>query len=312
MRTSHIIRHRMLSLILGGLLSLIATAVMAAPTIRFSVPPWPGVQVETEVVSQIFQAMGYQIEQISAAPAFGIKTVSTGDVDAVLAVWIPSEKSTLDAVMKEGNVVIAGTELRDALYGVVVPDYVWKAGVHSLADLHKYPDKFGKVIYGIDAGSDGNLIMKRAVKNNTYDLQGWQVLPSSTSAMLAQAERRINQHKWVAFLGWKPHWMNIAYNIKYLKDPKKIWGGTYVIRTIANKQFLKENPDAKRFLKQFVVTSKTQSGWIYQFSFKKVDKAKVAKDWITQNKDVVDRWLEGVKAADGKPASVAIDQAFKP
>lgn len=312
MRTSHIIRHRMLSLILGGLLSLIATAVMAAPTIRFSVPPWPGVQVETEVVSQIFEAMGYQVKQISAAPAFGIKTVSTGDVDAVLAVWIPSEKSTLEAVMKEGNVAIAGTELSDALYGVVVPDYVWKAGVHSLADLHKYPDKFGKVIYGIDAGSDGNLIMKQAIKNNTYDLQGWQVLPSSTSAMLAQAERRMNQHKWVAFLGWKPHWMNIAYHIKYLKDPKKIWGGNYVIHTIANKQFLKENPDIKRFLKQFVVASKTQSGWIYQYSFKNVDKAKVAKDWITQHKDVVDRWLEGVKAVDGKPASAAIDHAFQP
>src|SRR5699024_3474216 len=159
---------------------------------------------------------------------------------------------------KDGHVVIAGTNLKDALYGIVVPDYVWKAGVHSIADLHKYPDKFGKVIYGIDAGSDGNLIVKKAIENGTYDLQGWEVRPSTTAAMLAQAGRRMKSHKWVAFLGSKPHWMNVAYHIKYLKDPKGIWGGKYVIYTIANKKFMQDSPNLARFLKQFAVTSEAQ------------------------------------------------------
>src|SRR5699024_6872751 len=104
--------------------------------------------------------------------------------------------------------------------------------------------------------------------------------------------------------------MNVTYHLKYLEDPKGIWGGKYVIYSIANKKFLEENPDAKRFLKQFVVTSKTQSQWIYDYSFEKIDKAVVAKKWITAHKDAVDQWLEGVATANGGSASAAIAEAF--
>ncbi len=312
MNTNDNARYHALSLISGVLLFLIASVALAASTVRFSVPPWPGVQVKTEVVSQVLDALGYETKATSTSPTVAIEAVSTGDADALFGVWIPSQKSTLDSIMKDGHVVIAGTNLKDALYGIVVPDYVWKAGVHSIADLHKYPDKFGKVIYGIDAGSDGNLIVKKAIENGTYDLQGWEVMPSTTAAMLAQAGRRMKSHKWVAFLGWKPHWMNVAYHIKYLKDPKGIWGGKYVIYTIANKKFMQDDPNLARFLKQFAVTSEAQSKWIYDYSFEKIDKAVVAKKWITAHKDVVDGWLEGVKTTDGKPASAAIASAFKP
>lgn len=301
---------RALRLLAGVCLLLTAGMAVAAPTVTFSTPPWPGVEVETEVVSQIFQAMGYDTNTVSAAPTIGIKAVSTGDVDAVLAVWIPSQKSTLEAVMADGNVAIAGTELDDALYGVVVPKYVWDAGVHSIADLHKYPEKFGKVIYGIDAGSDGNLIMVNAVKNNTYDLQDWRVMPSTTAAMLVQAQRKIEDHEWVAFLGWRPHWMNVVLDLKYLKDPQKIWGDKYLIRMIANKKFLQANPAVAKFLDQFEVTADTQSDWIYKFSFKNIDKSKVAKQWISNNMDQVKTWLEGVKAVNGKPAAEVVAKAF--
>src|SRR5699024_4124276 len=287
---------------------LLATSVaVAAPTVRFSTPPWPGVEVETEVVSQVFQALGYDTEVISSAPTLGIKSVSSGDVDAVLAVWIPSQQSTLESVMAEGNVAISGTVLDDALYGIVVPDYVWDAGVHSIADLHEYPDKFERAIYGIDAGSDGNLIVKNAIDNNTYDLQGWQLKPSTTAAMLAQAKRRIERDECVPFLVWKPHWMNIELKLKYLDDPEGIWGGEYLIHTIANKDFLQENAPIKRFLKQFKVTAKTQSEWIYQYSFKNIAKEQVARAWLDQNRDVVDGWLQGVEAVDGQPAAEAFE-----
>lgn len=302
---------RALSLLLGACLFLSAGMAVAAPTIRFTTPPWPGVEVETEVVSQIVEAMGYQASTVSAAPTIGIKAVSTGDVDAVLAVWIPSQKSTLEAVMADGNVAIAGTELDDALYGIVVPQYVWDAGVHSIADLNKYPEKFSKVIYGINAGSDGNLLVEKAIESGTYDLPGWRVVPSSTAAMLAQAQRRVSDHKWVAFLGWRPHWMNIVMDLKYLNDPKKIWGGNYVIRMIANKEFLKANPEIKQFLDQFEVTADTQSNWIYRYSFKNIDKSKVAKQWITKHMDTVEGWLEGIEAVNGKPAAEVVRQAFQ-
>lgn len=296
--------------LLGSGLLLFAVVASAAPTVRFSVPPWPGVQVETEVVSQLLEAVGYEAQVVSAAPTLGIKSVSTGEVDAVLAVWIPSQKSTLEAVLKQGNVTVVGTELDDALYGIVVPDYVWEAGVHSIADLHKHAEKFGKKIYGINAGSDGNLLVKDAIENGTYDLQDWRVVPSTTAAMLTQAKRRIARHEWVAFLGWRPHWMNIVLDIKYLKDPENIWGDDYAIRMIANKAFLQDNPIVQQFLSRFEVTADTQSNWIYKYSFENIDKAKVARHWISQHMDLVTGWFEGIKTVAGRPAAKVVKQAF--
>ena len=153
--------------------------------------------------------------------------------------------------------------------------------------------------------------MKGAIKNNTYDLKDWKLVPSSTAGMLAQAGRAIREHKWIVFLGWKPHWMNITYNLRYLKDPEKIWGGKSVVYTAANPTFVKNNPNVARFLKQMVVPSKIQSQWIYEFGYKKKAAEYVAKTWITHNMDTVSKWLDGVQTADGsKPAIEAVKAAF--
>lgn len=296
----------------GVVLGLAGGAASAAtPAMNISTPPWPGAEVKAEIVSQIFNALGYQADVSNISAPMGIKAVASGDSDMVLDVWVPSEKGTLDSAMKSGNIIIAGTNLKDALYGIVVPDYVWNAGVHSIGDLHKYPDKFGRTVYGIDPGSDGNLIVKKAIDDGTYDLKGWTLLPSTTAAMLAQAKQKIDSHQWVAFLGWKPHWMNLVYHLKYLEDPADIWGKNYVIYSIANKQYLQKNPNVTRFLKNFAVTSKIQSQWIYDYSFKKLQRRTVARDWIEQNLDTVDGWLQGVTAADGKPAAAIVNAAFR-
>lgn len=311
MYTGKPIRNRFLALATGSLLLFASGAALAATTVRFSVPPWPGAEVKAEVASQVLKALGYQTTLISLAPVIGIKSVAAASADVTLDVWVPSEKPPLDAAMKTGNVVIVGTNLPDALYGMVVPDYVWKAGVHSIGDLHKHAAKFDSTIYGIDAGSPGNMIMVHAIDKNTYDLHGWKVVPSTTAAMLAEAKQRIEAHQWVTFLGWRPHWMNVVYHLKYLKDPKGIWGHDYVIDTIANKQFIHDNPNVARFLKQIKLNSKTQSAWIYDLSFKKMPQAKVAKAWLDAHPKIVEGWLKGVKTADGKSsAASAFAKAF--
>lgn len=298
-------------------LSIVTTTTLATPKVRFSAPLRPGLQVKTEVVSQILQALGYQTGMVSITPILAklgttpsLIAVSTGDVDVLLGVWLPTNKTTLDAVLKKGRIVIAGVNLRDTTYGIVVPDYVWKSGVHSIADLHKHPDKFGKRIYGLEAGSYSNLVIEKAIRSGLYDLQGWHVVSSSKAAMLAQAKHSINRQQWVAFLGWQPHWMNTEFNLKYLKDPKNMWAHGSRVVTIANKQFLEENSPIARFLKQFVVKSKTQEGWVRQYRGRKIDKTAVAGDWIMQHENVVGQWLRGVKALNGKPASEMVHRAF--
>src|SRR5699024_1125663 len=133
----------------------------------------------------------------------------------------------------------------------------------------------------------------------------------STAAMLAEAGRDIKKKKWIVFLGWKPHWMNIKYDLKYLEDPEKIWGGGSSVWTAINPEFKKNNPNVTRFLKQMIVPSVIQSEWINDFGQKHMKKSEVARNWIADNMDVVAKWLDGVTTADGSgPALDAVKKAL--
>lgn len=299
--------------VLGLALSMMlgTAAAHAATMVKFGVPPWPGVTVKTMVARQLLDTIGYQTAQTDAGYIIDLQGVARGDIDADLGIWMPSQKSTVDPLVNSGKIRLLTANVPNAKYDVVVPDYVWKAGVHSIADLHKYPNKFGRKIYGIEAGNDGNQIMKTAIKNDTYDLKGWRVIPSSTAGMLSQAGRAMRAHRWIVFLGWKPHWMNIKYNIRYLHDPKKIWGGPSTVYTAVNPAFVKKHPNVVRFLKQMVVPAKYQSAWIYGYGYQKKRADVVARAWIKTHMGAVAQWLKGVKTADGsKPAIDAVKAAF--
>lgn len=288
-------------------LALAAGAIGSAQaeTIKFASAPWPGVTIKTAVAQKILEAAGYDTKSTGESWTIALQGVARGDIDADLGIWMPTQKSTVEPMVKSGKIKLLVKNVPDAQYDVVVPDYVWKAGVHSIADLNKHADKFEHRIYGIEAGNDGNQVMIDAIKNNTYNLGDWKLRPSSTAAMLAEAGRKIDRKQWIVFLGWKPHWMNIKYDLKYLKDPKKIWGGGSAVYTAINPKFEKNNPNVTRFLKQMVVPSKIQSDWIYKYGYKHQSTDQVAHDWIANNMDTVAQWLDGVKTADGSGDALA-------
>jgi len=290
------------------------TGIAGAQTVvKFGYAPWPGVTVKTEIASQILTDLGYKTSKTQVGSAVIIlQSIGAGKLDVDMASWRPSENTALDPLLKAGKVTLVAANIKGAHIGVAVPDYVWSRGVHSLADLHKYGSKFHHRIYGIEAGNSDNTLLKKAVNNNTYDLHGWKVVPSSTSGMLTEVKAKTKSHQWIAFLAWAPHWMNIVYNIKYLKDPKRIFGKNSVVYTVANPGFLAKNPNVRKFLKQMVIPIKAQNKWIYRYGYKSVKAPKVARDWIKSNPKLIKKWLEGVTTADGKMSGFeAVEKAVK-
>jgi glycine betaine/proline transport system substrate-binding protein len=192
-----------------------------------------------------------------------------------------------------------------AKYDLVVPDYVWQAGVHCICDLSKHGAQFDYKIYGIEAGNHGNQIVKKAIEYNTYNLGHWQLVPASVTGMLATAKKLIKQHKWVVFLGWDPHWMNKVLKIHYLKDPQNLWHiQQTLVYTAVNTDFMKKNPNVARFLRQMVVGSAIQSDWTYAYGYRGIAADKVATAWIKNHMDKVSQWLQGVKTADSKQTAI--------
>ena len=281
--------------------------------LKFGYVDWPGVTAKTTVAKHILEYLGYDVKAEMYLVPVLYKGLSTKDLDVFLGGWLPTMKLYLDPYFAKGTIKKVAINLNETIYTLAVPAYVWEAGVHSEADLHKYGDKFGRKIIGIEPGNEGNQIMIDAIKNNTYNLAGWEVVESSTVAMLAAVEKAVKNKDWIVWLGWAPHWMNMEFDMKYLEDPLELWGppGAEVVWTLSRAQFKEDMPNVYRFLEQLKVTPEIQNEWIYEYGRKKRNPDEVAKEWIKNNTKVVDMWVYGVKSADGRRGRDAIREAIK-
>ncbi|WP_206607954.1 ABC transporter substrate-binding protein [Ferruginivarius sediminum] len=282
-----------------------------APTIRFGVPTWPGVTVKSEVAAQLLEHMGYGTHQMNASPSVILNSLKTDDLDIYLGGWMPTEKEMIDPLVEAGEVETLTTNISDALLGVAVPTYVWEAGVRTEADLDKYAEKFDRKLYGIEAGSGTNKTLQDAIDADRHGLGDWELVQSSTSAMLAQVGRKIRKDEWIAFSGWRPHWMNITYDIKQLEavGDSRIAAQKSDVLTVANVDFVERHPDLATFFSQYQIENEEQSRWILEYSYKEREAPDVAAEWIEENMDRVATFLDGVKARDGRPAIEAVREA---
>jgi glycine betaine/proline transport system substrate-binding protein len=155
--------------------------------------------------------------------------------------------------------------------------------------------------------------MDEVIAGDVAGMGDWNHESSTTSAMLSQVKDLIKRGKWAAFGCWKPHWMNIEIDMKYLEGVPgtEKFVSQSIVYTVVSSDFHKKFPEVHTFFKQFLVPSAVQSKWIYDYGYKEIDQEKVASDWIRANMDMVGKWFDGVRTADGKPAMDAIRAAFK-
>lgn len=296
--------------ITGLILASTTLAQAAAPTVSFGVPPWPGVSVKTEITEQLLETLGYQTETQNVGLAFIYRGLANGNVDTFMGAWLPAENNMLKPLLKKKQVVELGSNVSGAIEGLAVPTYTWNKGIHSIKDLAEHADMFDHQIYGIEGGSAMNEAISKAIDDDYKGLSDFKLVPSSTAAMLAQVQHSTPKKKNMVFLGWKPHWMNIEFDMRYLKDKSgsSIAGIKSDVQTLVSAKF--DDDNAIKLLDHIEVTAKTQSRWIDAYSHKKGKLSDVAHDWLAAHPKQVEKWLSGVKTADGGSAVDAYHEAY--
>jgi glycine betaine/proline transport system substrate-binding protein len=269
--------------------------------------PWDDLQVENEISKQLLTKLGYSVKIDGVSVELGAQALSTGDADAYLGNWWPSQKPTYGSLIDAGKVDVASTLMNGTEYAPAVPgDTAQRLGIKSLADLSKNAAAFGRKIYGIEAGSPGNETIQKAIDSNAYGLHGWTLVASGTPAMLAQVEKFDAAGKPIVFLGWSPHWMTVQFKTVFLEDPLKVWGGAGQIRTVTRQGFAKSAPSIDAFLANLTFTTDEAGQFYFDHDKKKMGLSAIASTWIAANPAKVKSFLAGVKSADGKPAESVI------
>jgi glycine betaine/proline transport system substrate-binding protein len=299
------------------LAGLATPAISQTPTIRFGVEAWPGLAVKTQVVTDIINALGYKTKQKHMDTPFIVRGLMNNSVDVALGMWFPLLGNLVPPLVKKGKIIKLSANLNNALAGLVVPQYVHEAGVSTLADLHRYGKRFDYKIHVIEAGSTYTQSVQQAIQDNFENIGDFKAVPSSSAAMLAEVAHKINKKQWIVFYGWKPHWMNITYNLYYLKLPPgtkarkhPIVDTKATVYTIVAKDFPEKRPNLTRFLKQFQVNDKNQSQWILEYSKEKKSQEEIVQNWIRTHPKIIKGYLKDVSTIDGKPAFPAVKAAF--
>lgn len=166
-------------------------------------------------------------------------------------------------------------------------------------DFTNYSDAVNYTITGIEPGAGITVTTEKAIEE--YDnLAGWELEQGSTGAMVTELGKAIDNEEPIIVTGWNPHWKFAKFdNLKYLDDPKGIYGGEEVIKTIVRKGLKQEKPNAYKLLDQFQWEVEDMESIMYESAENDVAIEDAAIQWVQNNPDKVEAWTEGVEDVDG-------------
>ncbi|WP_145008268.1 choline ABC transporter substrate-binding protein [Pseudomonas oryzihabitans] len=294
-----------------ALVSLSAQAEeQACGTVRLADPGWSDIAATNALTGAILSALGYQskVETLAVPIIYG--GLRDGQVDAFLGNWMPAQQAHYDQFVKSGQVTELAQNLTGTEFTLAVPTYVWDGGVKSFADLAKHAEQFDKKIYGIGAGAPANQSLQKIIQGNEFGLGGWQLVESSEQAMLSQVGRAVKRDKWVVFLGWTPHPMNVDYPIKYLSGGDKYFGTAGTVNTLTRKGYAEQCPNPARLLSNLKFTLDMENAVMSAARDKGGSYDSAAKAWLKAHPQVLEPWLQGVTTRAGQPALPAVQQAL--
>ena len=245
---------------------------------------WSDSVATTHVAAEVIrEKLGYDVKLQAVATGIMWQGVATGKLDAMLSAWLPVTHGEYWAKNKD-KVVDYGPNFKDAKIGLIVPEYV-KA--KSIEDL-KTDTTFKNKIVGIDAGSGVMLKTDEAIKQYGLD---YKLQASSGAAMIAELTRAEDKQESIAVTGWVPHWMFAKWKLRFLDDPKGIYGAAETVNSIGSKGLEKKAPEVAAFLKKFQWASKDEIGEVMLAIQEGAKPDAAAKDWVAKHPERVAEWI---------------------
>ncbi|MFW5836979.1 MAG: glycine betaine ABC transporter substrate-binding protein [Desulfovibrionaceae bacterium] len=231
------------------------------------------------------QEMDYTVSLTMADPAPIFTSLAKGDFDFFLDAWLPlTHKPYME---KYGDTLVdLGYNYKDARIGLVVPAYVEVSSIPQLADQ---AGKFDNDITGIDSGAGIMKATRKAIQAYGLDLT---LLTSSGAAMTASLKDAIAAEQPIVVTGWKPHWMFARWRLRFLEDPKTVYGKAENIHTIARPAIARDLPEAADFFERFFFTDQ-QIGSLMDEVNQAGDPETAARSWMKENRELVESWLPG-------------------
>lgn len=303
---------------------LAASSAVAQEKITLSDLSWNGAQAIGHVLSAIVEGeMGGDAEIVSgmnqAAVIMAGMDKGDGSIDVYTDLWMPNQQALWDEYI-DGNKTVLTNQPYKGTSNIYVPTYMTDK-VKSIEDLNNPEiaamfdtDGNGKGEYW--AGDVTWASTKRwQIKFKSYGLDSlWEPNIVSADTFKAGLEAAYTAEKPQLFYYWTPEAIHVKYDLTALEEPARTDGCedvdldaedwlevsefNCVIASndifVAYSASLEErNPAVAKMLSNVQFTGDEINAWIVEMFENKRDPREVAEDWIADNKDVVQSWING-------------------
>jgi glycine betaine/proline transport system substrate-binding protein len=249
------------------------------------------------------------ITKIAEQPVF--EAMADGKVDAILEDWQHTDlyKKYIDEL---GVVKDAGSLGVTGHIGWYVPQYLveenpeldtWQ-GVGKNWEMFQTPESGDK---GQFLSGDPSYVTNDESLIDTLNLNFKVVYAGGEASEIAAIKQAYAQEEPILFYWYEPQWLNAALDLTEVKLPKRTPGcdadpdqvdcayPNYDLRKLYSTEFAESGSPAVEFIENFQWSNDDQELVGQMIAEDKMPPEEAAAQWLSDNQDKADAWLEGIK-----------------
>ena len=249
------------------------------------IPSWTDGRSTAYLLEQQLIEMGYEVEMQDLSEPGPLYTgLAQGDVDIYTSAW-PEVTHASYMETYGDDLESLGSYYDNAILTWAVPEY---SEITSIADLPDYADVLGNRIVGIEPGAGLTEASEGSVMP-AYGLDDWELVTSSTTAMLAELQSATDAGEEIVVTLWRPFWANSAFDMRDLEDPEGAFGESEALHFLATAGFSEEYPDIAEWVGQLQMSDE-QYGALEDTvvnQYEEGEEREAVQDWMSQYGDIL-------------------------
>lgn len=309
----------------ASVLAFAASAASAQEKIAISDLNWNGATAIANVLKAIIEGpMGSDADIVQgmnqAAVIMEGMDKGDGSVDIYTDLWMPNQQALWDEYI-ENRGSVATNQPYPGTSNIYVPTYMVEKGITSIEDLN---DPEIAAMFDTDGNGKGEYwagdvtwasTKRWQIKFKSYGLDGlWEPNIVSADTFKAGLEAAYSAGQPQLFYYWTPEAIHVKYDLTALEEPARFEGceevdldaenwlevSTFECVIASNEIFIgysksldDRNPAVAKMLSNVQFTGDEINEWIVEMFENKRDPQIVAEEWIEDNMDTVNGWIDG-------------------
>ncbi|MFA9559165.1 glycine betaine ABC transporter substrate-binding protein [Evansella sp. AB-rgal1] len=255
-------------------------------TIVFGETSWTSTEAPTRIAMQILEEAGYEVEVTLLDQPVIFQGLGDKELHFFMDAWLPYTEEALWAEY-EDTLQLVATSYENVPLGWVVSSYVEG---NSIAELAGKASEYDGEIVTIGEGAGIVELSKNVLEDPNYDLDGFELVPTSEAAMLSVLETKINREEPFIITGWRPHSMFSRHDLKFLEDPNGHFNYDNVY-VLSYQGLEEEYPEAFEIMSRWSIEVEDLEAMMYEYEHNNVPFEESATQWIENNREKVDQML---------------------